>query len=165
MRKQTARVGVHRALDLLRPGTHPEVGAAIHLADEARGQTAGQTQRPAYQLDVSTEGEVIRAGQRIHEALEHHAHMIARYERVDLLASPDVSRVERPVRMIGVDVEDVPRLRHLSVRQHAVLAHLLLDLLGLCEEPSVKRLGLLSRSREVVEPSACHAGNVSKDIA
>ena len=58
--------------------------------------------------------------------------------------------------MIGIDREDVPRLGHLAVRQHAVLAHLLLDLLGLSKEPSIEALRFFRRSGEVVDAGLGH---------
>ena len=130
MGEHSARVGVHGALDFFGPCSHPEVTAPIHPADQTRGQTARQTERPADELDVTTEGEVIRRGQGIHESLEHDADMIAGDERIGLGAH-GLRVLARPCRMIRVDVEDVPRLGHLAIRQHAVLAHLLLDLLWL----------------------------------
>jgi len=59
--------------------------------------------------------------------------------------------------MISIDREDVPRLTHFAVRQYAVLAHLLLDLLRLSEEPSVKALRVLRRSGEVVDAGLGHS--------
>lgn len=156
VREHPDRVRVHGALDFLSTTTHPEVRPSIHLPDRAGVQASGQGQRPSYRLDVTTEGEVVSRGQRVDEALEHDAHMIAGDERLDLRAMLILSRIERPLRMIGVDAEDVPRLRHLAVRQHAVLAHLLLGLLRLREEPSIEALRIPGRSGEVVDAGLGH---------
>ena len=58
--------------------------------------------------------------------------------------------------MIGIHLEDMTRLGHLAVRQHAVLAHLLLDLLRLREEPSIEALRFFRRSGEVVDAGLGH---------
>ena len=84
MREQAARVSVHRRSDLTRTLLRPDVGPTIHAGDGTRVETAREGQRPAYQLDVTAEGERVGAGQRIHERLEHHAHMIAGDERIYL---------------------------------------------------------------------------------
>ena len=86
VREHSDRVRVHGALDFLGTATHPEVRASIHLPDRAGVQASGQGQRPPHRLDVTTEGEVICRGQRIDEAFQHHADMIARDERLSLLA-------------------------------------------------------------------------------
>jgi hypothetical protein len=86
VREHSDRVRVHGALDFLGTATHPEVRAPIHLPDRAGVQASGQGQRPPHGFHVTTEGEVICGGQRVDEALEHHAYMIARDERLDLLA-------------------------------------------------------------------------------
>ncbi len=95
-----------------------------------RVQAAGQGQRPADELDVPAEMEVVRVGERVDERLEHHADVIARDERVDFRAH-ELAVTRRPCRMIGVDVEDVLARHHLAVRQDAVLPHLVLHLLRL----------------------------------
>jgi hypothetical protein len=77
MREQANRVSVNRKSYLLRPLLCPHMGATIHLAQGTRAETAGQTERPAYQLDVSTEGVAVRVSNGIEEGLEHNANVIA----------------------------------------------------------------------------------------
>ena len=62
--------------------------------------------------------------------------------------------------MVRVDVEHMPALHHLAVRQHAGLTHLLLGFLGLREEPRVERLSVPFGGRQVVESGLGHACRV-----
>jgi len=86
VREHSDRVRVHGALDFLGSATHPEVRASIHLPDRAGVQASGQGQRPPHGFHVPAKRKIIRRGQRVDEALKHHADMIARDERLCLLA-------------------------------------------------------------------------------
>ena len=75
---------INRFAYLARSLLNPLMGQAIHIREVTRRHPTRQLEGPAYQLDVPTEGIVIREGQRIDKRFKQLTNTLTRNEIICL---------------------------------------------------------------------------------
>ena len=84
VREQAMGVGVDCELNDAGSLAHGLMCQALHLGDHTRGHAPGQTERPAYELDVPAEIKVVGHSQGVDEGLKHNPDEVSIDKRIDL---------------------------------------------------------------------------------